>query len=552
MSAPPEVDLRGVSDPVALAIIEALLADNRALRETVQQLRDEVARLKGEQGKPLVRPQATRGNHSSEGERPADPAAARRPRPDQRLLLVVREVVCPVDRARLPADAVPLGSVAHVVQEVVLYGEQVRYLREQWYAASSGHTYLGPLPVGVRGHFGAQVKALALLLYHASGLSEPKILELLGSVGLRVSAGTLSGWLVGDLAGLHGEAAAVYRAGLASAPWQQIDDTLTRVNGENYHCQVVCNPLYASYHTVAGKDRLSIVDVLRPGQAGTYRCNEPALAWLERVGMSAGVRAQVASHLPRDVPLDHAGLRELLRTRLGHLGDQQHSRIYDALAIAAYQSQTTLPVVDILVCDEAGQFVGVTQSRALCWVHDARHYKKLLPHCWEYQALLDTFMGAYWRFYRDLLAYRARPSPAEAVRLRAAFDALFATRTGYLALDERIAKTRAHREELLRVLDHPELPLHNNRSELAVRRRVRKRDVSFGPRTAAGAKAWDSLHTLAATAQIHGVNFLHYLQDRLSGAYRLPSLASLVTQRATLLRLGSSWQPTPIAVSRAG
>ena len=30
------------------------------------------------------------------------------------------------------------------------------------------------------------------------------------------------------------------------------------------------------------------------------------------------------------------------------------------------------------------------------------------------------------------------------------------------------------------VLDHPELPLHNNASELAVRRRVRKRDVSFG------------------------------------------------------------------------
>jgi hypothetical protein len=551
MGALDGVDLSRVSDPVAVQIIEALLADNRALRETVQQLRDEVARLKGEQGKPVVRAQARRRDVSSEGERPADPAPSGRGRPNRRLLLVVREVACPVDRASLPADAVLTGYQAHEVQEIVLYGEQVRYLRECWYAASSGRCYLGALPAGVQGHFGPQVKALALLLYHASGLSEPKILELLGAVGLQVSAGTLSGWLLGDVAGLHGEAAAVYQAGLASSPWQQMDDTLTRVNGENYHCQVVCNPLYTSYHTVAGKDRLSIVDVLRPGQEGIYLLNDLALDWLAAVGMSAGMRQQVVSALPRDTLLDQAGLRERLRTHLGHLGDQQHSRIYDALAIAAYQSQTTLPVVEMLVCDDAGQFVGVTVGRALCWVHDARHYKKLLPSSWDHQAVLAIFLALYWTFYRDLLAYRTKPSAADAARLRAAFDALFATITGYPALDERIAKTRAHRDDLLRVLDHPELPLHNNRSELAVRRRVRKRDVSFGPRTLAGAHAWDSLQTLAATAQIHGVNFLHYLQDRISGAYRLPSLATLISQRAPALRLDASWHPTPPTLALA-
>lgn len=97
------------------------------------------------------------------------------------------------------------------------------------------------------------------------------------------------------------------------------------------------------------------------------------------------------------------------------------------------------------------------------------------------------------------------------------------------------------------MLDHPELPLHNNRSELGARRRVRKRDVSFGPRTPAGAKAWDTLQTLAATAQQHGVNVLHYFCDRVSGAGQMPSLASLIAQQAAPLALGASWDATTAA-----
>jgi len=81
------------------------------------------------------------------------------------------------------------------------------------------------------------------------------------------------------------------------------------------------------------------------------------------------------------------------------------------------------------------------------------------------------------------------------------FDELFATQTGCEALDERIAKTRAKKQSLLLVLEYPELPLHNNASELGVRRRVRKRDVSFGPRTEAGKRAWDTFMTLAETTR---------------------------------------------------
>ena len=94
---------------------------------------------------------------------------------------------------------------------------------------------------------------------------------------------------------------------------------------------------------------------------------------------------------------------------------------------------------------------------------------------------------------------------------------------------------------LLRVLTHPELPLHHNAAELAVRRRVRKRDASFGPRSEAGVRAWDTFQSLAATCQKLGVSFYHYLHDRITRAARVPRLAGLIEERARTLDLGRSW-----------
>jgi len=82
------------------------------------------------------------------------------------------------------------------------------------------------------------------------------------------------------------------------------------------------------------------------------------------------------------------------------------------------------------------------------------------------------------------------------------------------------------------VLDYPELPLHNNASELGVRRRVRKRDVSFGPRTQAGKRAWDTFMTLAETTRKLGVSFYAYLHNRITDAKTILPLPDLIAQAA--------------------
>jgi len=209
--------------------------------------------------------------------------------------------------------------------------------------------------------------------------------------------------------------------------------------------------------------------------------------------------------------------------------------------VAAYHAQLEFPVIKLLLCDDAPQFNWVTEQLALCWIHEGRHYKKLDPSSAPFRTALTEFSQQFWEYYDELLAYRQQPSAAEKARLAANFDTLFATLTGYWALDERIEKTALKKASLLLVLDHPEIPLHNNPAELGARQRVRKRNVSFGPRTPDGVKAWDTFMTLTATAKKLGVSIYDYIHDRVSGTLRMPDLADLIPQRAAELPLNCHW-----------
>jgi hypothetical protein len=324
----------------------------------------------------------------------------------------------------------------------------------------------------------------------------------------------------------------VLRAGLASTPYQHLDDTSTRVDGEQQYCQILCNPFYTAYRTTPGKDRRTIVEVLRGSRPAAYRYDHEAERHLAFLGLSAAAQARVHAALPRDQELDEVTLTQLLDGPLARLGPRQREQVREALAVASYLADPAWPVVRALVCDDAPQFRGITEELALCWVHEGRHFKQLTPFLPQPKAALADILDRFWTYYRELLAYRDHPTPEERARLDARFDALFGTVTGYQPLDRRLALTRDKKPELLLVLDHPALPLHNNPAELGARQRVRKRDVSFGPRSPAGSAAWDTFMTLAATTRKRGLDFAAYLSDRFTRAGQIPPLADLITARA--------------------
>jgi hypothetical protein len=542
-----EIDPNSIEDPHArqcvltlLNLAEGWLAQIAALKEQVQLLRDEIARLKGQQGKPDIKPNLKpQVDHSSEAHRREPKVWQKRPKRD--LIEVHQTCELLPDLATLPTDLEFKDWEEFVVQDLKLVCENIRFRRAKFYSPSTKKTYLAPLPKGYDSHFGPGIKSLALFLGYAGNMSQAGIHHLFTSAGVILSTGQINRLLTEPADRFHEESADVFLAGLASSPWSNIDDTATRVNGQNQHCHVLCNPLYSFYHTVPKKDRLAVIGALCGGRELTYLLNSAALAYMQVQGLSKADLKRLLQ-LPQETPMSEVVLRELLSELVPHLGPQKIRHVLEGMAMAAYQAQEDFPVLELLVCDAAGQFVWLTSERALCWIHDGRHYAKLMPRLAAHEKALADFLTEYWAFYKELLTYQQSPTSAEAVRLEEAFDKLFATVSGYGALEERIQKTRAHKEELLMVLTHPEIPLHNNAAELAARKRVRKRDVSFGPRSELGKNCWDTFMTLSATAAKLGVNFYHYLQDRLSEAGEIPSLASLIRDRAEQLNLGASWK----------
>jgi hypothetical protein len=319
-----------------------------------------------------------------------------------------------------------------------------------------------------------------------------------------------------------------------------MDETVTRVNAQNYYCQILCNPLYTAYFTTENKSRLTVIDVLTNFRERSFLLNREAFIYFDIFKLPIPIIRQLKS-FPQEQPLGQEHFFDLLDKYLSQLGPQQRSHIIDAAAIAAYHAQMEFPVVRLLICDHAPQFKLVTEQLALCWVHDGRLYKKLEPCISDHRKSLDAFLEKYWDFYRLLLKYKDNPTSKKHARLDNKFDNLFSTETGYSALDQRIAKTKDKKKSMLIVLDHPEIPLHNNPAELGARIRVRKRVVSFGTRSICGTKAWDTFMTLSATAKKLGINSFEYLYDRISNTLQIAGLADIISQKAQEFPLGTSW-----------
>jgi hypothetical protein len=138
-------------------------------------------------------------------------------------------------------------------------------------------------------------------------------------------------------------------------------------------------------------------------------------------------------------------------------------------------------------------------------------------------------------FYADLKLYKDDPSAIRRTSLRARFDRIFTRDTGFAELDQAIARPLANKDELLLVLDRPDIPLHTNGSENDVRSFVTKRRISGETRSAAGKQARDTFLSLLKTCSKIAIAFWDYLGARLKipDAERVPWLPDLIRQNAS-------------------
>src|SRR5438105_1327211 len=198
-----QAQLNRIQDPQTRQVVELLanhleqaLTDNDTLRAENQRLKDEVNRLKGEQGKPNIKPNKPapsdpqNTDHSSEEARKEPKAWSKATKNDK--IVLDRTQVLPLDPDTLPADAQFKGYEECIVQNLILKTDNVCFQRAKYYSPSTKKTYLAPLPQGYEGGFGPDLKALVLSLHHLGNVSQPALHTFLTHADIKVSAGWIS------------------------------------------------------------------------------------------------------------------------------------------------------------------------------------------------------------------------------------------------------------------------------------------------------------------------------------------------------------------------
>lgn len=516
-----------------LNLVEFLYAGNQKLREEIQFLKDENNRLKGENGKPDIKPntQSSRDISSEKERKTLEAQKSKKPRIKNKRKLEIHETrKCTVDKNTLPEDAVFKGYAEVVVQDLVIKVVNIKFLRELYYSPSNKKTYNGKLPEGWHGDYSPRVKAIILDMYHNAKMTESTITSFLNTHDVDISDTAVSLILKEEFYDvLCKEKLDIVNAGLKSTSYQHTDDTSSRVNGKNYHTHILCNSFYTAYFTEEKKDRQTVIKILGGGKL-FYSLDQTAYEIMKNLNV-ANKWIQKLKNAKIECNLSEEQFNALIKSIFSD--EKKHlsvkNRIKESCAISGYRNN--IDRMPILVCDDAPQFKQITEKLALCWIHQGRHYKKLTPVYTKHREILDSFIGEFWNYYRLLLEYKTSPSDSFKESLINAFDKLFTRQTSYNDLNERILKTYADKDELLKVLTYPELPLHNNPAEHEVRSQKRRQDISFQTKTSRGTEVKDAGMTIVQTAKKLKVNIYEYFLDRVSHFFKMSSLAELIEQR---------------------
>ena len=352
------------------------------------------------------------------------------------------------------------------------------------------------------------------------------LLQQLHDFGIDISEGQLSRILTEDNEVFHQEKDEVRTAGLATASYIGTDDTGARHQGRNGYCTVIGNDLFACFESTDCKSRLNFLQVLH-GPHRVYVINEAALAYWKDQELSAAVIQKLSQG-----PQQFVG-EEAWQVRLEELAircERYVRLVTEGALLGGLMDRGVSPEL-VVLSDGAPQFDILLH--ASCWIHAERPLARLVPHNDAHREVIEQVREQIWQLYKDLKAYRRQPDAAQQPVLETGFDALCSQRTGYPNIDAVLKEMRVHRTDLLRVLERPDVPLHNNGSETDIREYVKKRKISGGTRSTAGRRCRDTFASLKKTCRKLGVNFWNYLQDRVRGLGKVTRLADLIRQRAS-------------------
>src|ERR1700733_9706584 len=258
MSPPPDFDSLSPAElkSLVLELFEKLAESQR----TIAALRDEIGRVRGGPGRPDIK-----ANIKPSGMEKASEPEPRKPLGKERRRGGVRGKLTIHEERKLEADA-PAGSrfkgyASFVVQDLAVRPHVTDFLRECW-RTPDGKTVTAPLPPGVDGHFGPELRRLVLALYHQGQVTVARLVTLLRGFGILISKRQVVRLLIARKQNFLDEARDVLRAGLTEAAWITVDDTGARHKGKNGFCTQIGNAWFTWVGTTAPTSRLNFLELL--------------------------------------------------------------------------------------------------------------------------------------------------------------------------------------------------------------------------------------------------------------------------------------------------
>ena len=435
----------------------------------------------------------------------------------------------------LPEGATFNGYREYDVQDLVLHRHNIRFLLAE-YVTAEGKTIVGKLPKQYQGHYGPTLISFTLYQHHQCRVPQNLILEQLRELGVDISAGQINRILSENKESFHAEQNQILQVGLETAAYIHTDDTGARHQGKNGYCTVIGNDLFTHFSSTNSKSRSNYLRILR-GTAQDFVLNEYSRSYLEKQQLPV-------CHLEK-LKFDSQVISRCARVALAS-PDQEWNEYLEALGITSKQAIKLVTEAGLLgsaiehglspelivLSDGAKQFAILIH--ALCWVHMERTIRRLNGVTAQQRQEIDQVQDTLWAYYRELKAYQEQPTPQERERLEARFDEIFGLRyPHHYGLNLAMKQFCAHKSELLRVLDLPQLPLHPLAAENDLREYVTRRKISGGTRHERGRMARDTFTGLKKTCRKLALSFWQYLLCRLTGDETVPYLPDVIRARAT-------------------
>lgn len=492
--------------------------------EQIQQLKDEIARLKNQPPRPKIKPSRLEKKRAKKHKS----TKVKRPGSEKRYKTAELEIheVKPIEPEQIPSGSVFRYYKNWVVQDLKLEPHNIRF-RLKVYETPDGGYVSGRLPAYLENrHYGAPLIRFILYQHYHCHVTQPLLLEQLHEMRIDISAGQLNNLLIEDKNRYHSEKDRILAVGLEVSNYINVDDTGARHNGKNGYCTHIGNESFSWFESTESKSRINFLKLMRAGNSDIV-INMDAICYMQ------------SNKLPRK-PLEAIiENRGVIFANESQWNDflAENGIVKDRHVLIATEAVLIGSIIEhgiskhlVIVSDDAGQFN--VFLHALCWIHANRAIDKIIPFTDQAKKDLDTVKDQVWLLYEGLKTYKQNPKPKDKKRLNAMFDDIFTSKTSSATLNAALKRINNNKSELLLVLERPDIPLHNNGAENAIREYVKKRKISGSTRSESGRQCRDTFTSLKKTCRKLGIPFWQYLKDRIENIGLIPDLSDLIRQQA--------------------